>query len=449
LYGDTSLKYILLSLILTSCNSQIEVSNPKINSTYSQVLKLSSIPNQTTAREGIEIQTIDANISGKDIDTDGNPITYNCYYDQDIDSNVETVTNCSTLSELVFSPATGILDWTPRYGRFGNYEFKITADNGSKTDSTIFSIEIIREDFVSTWRTFAPTTTITLPIQSGLNYNFDVDWGDGTPIENYTVDSGVAHTYASSGDYVVTISGLMEGWDFNSTSVSKDNIISVDNFGDMGWIDLQDAFYDCSNLESFSGGGTFRVTDFSYMLQDTVSLTSVDFTDFKTTSATTLAGMFSGVSMISNLDLSSFDTSNVLRMDDLFYNMTSLTSLDISSFDTSNVQNMGYMFQNVSNISSLTLTHFDTSSVTTMAQMFDGAAALNSLDLSSFRTRDVVDMDSMFEGTSSLLNLDVNGWDISGGPSSTAILNSTNIGLTVFCDPPTLGASDFFGEACN
>ena len=108
-----------------------------------------------------------------------------------------------------------------------------------------------------------------------------------------------------------------------------------------------------------------------------------------------------------------------------------------------------YLFQNVSNISSLTLTHFDTSSVTTMAQMFDGAAALNSLDLSSFRTRDVDDMDSMFEGTSSLLNLDVNGWDISDGPSSTAILNSTNIGLTVFCDPTTLGASDFFGAACN
>ncbi len=36
--------------------------------------------------------------------------------------------------------------------------------------------------FVSVWRTTAPSETITLPLRSGFNYNFTVDWGGMDPL---------------------------------------------------------------------------------------------------------------------------------------------------------------------------------------------------------------------------------------------------------------------------
>jgi surface protein len=248
--------------------------------------------------------------------------------------------------------------------------------------------------FVSVWATTLSPQLITLPLKAGYNYNFEVDWGDGTPVDTITSfnQAEATHRYAILGIYTITMTGLAEAWSFNNGD-ERLKIISVTDFGDLGWIDLFGAFYGCSNLTTFAGGNTAAVTN---MLR-----------------------MFNGASSLTNLDLSSFDTSLVTNMSAMFWDTTSLTSLDLSNFDTAKVTNMSYMFANTTNLTSLDLSSFDTTLVTTM--------------------------DSMFLNTTNLTSLDATGWDVTtSSPTFANIFTNANATLSVTCDQGSL-----FGETCN
>ena len=97
--------------------------------------------------------------------------------------------------------------------------------------------------FISVWRTSSDNETVTLPLRGGYNYDFTVDWGDGSSSQvTFYDDTDITHTYVVAGDYTVTISGLVEAWYF-SNSKDKDKIISVRNLGDVGWKNLEAAFF--------------------------------------------------------------------------------------------------------------------------------------------------------------------------------------------------------------
>ena len=82
------------------------------------------------------------------------------------------------------------------------------------------------------------------PLRSGYNYNFTVDWGDGSSTSTVTAhdDSDRIHTYVNAGEYTVTISGLVEAWYFNNTGPSMLMLRQVTNLGDVGWKNLEGAF---------------------------------------------------------------------------------------------------------------------------------------------------------------------------------------------------------------
>ena len=122
--------------------------------------------------------------------------------------------------------------------------------------------------FRSTWRVSAANETITLPLVTGHNYNFTVDWGDGSPISEITEhdDPDRIHTYAEAGDYELLISGLLEAWSFNNAG-DKDKILSVESFGDLGYTNLSGAFHGSTSLGAFAGGVTSSVTDMSSMFE--------------------------------------------------------------------------------------------------------------------------------------------------------------------------------------
>ena len=50
--------------------------------------------------------------------------------------------------------------------------------------------------------------------------------------------------------------------------------------------------------------------------------------------------MFYDCSSLTSLNISNWDTSSVTRMSTMFSNCSSLTSLDISNWNTSNVEDM-------------------------------------------------------------------------------------------------------------
>ena len=209
--------------------------------------------------------------------------------------------------------------------------------------------------FRSVWTTTAAAETITIPVQNQGTFNAVIDWGDGT--EKSTVDaynsSNLAHTYATAGDHTISITGSFPNIHFNNGG-DKLKIKKILNLGQVGWINLDYAFYGCSNLTEFTA--TYRSTPL----------------------VTTMEGMFAHCTGLTDIDVS-LDTSSVTNMYFMFYNCNALTSLDVSSFDTSSVLSMHYMFFDCSGLTSLDVSSFNTSAVTDMNHMFFTRGVLTSI----------------------------------------------------------------------
>ena len=143
------------------------------------------------------------------------------------------------------------------------------SDKKNSNDSTNPDLSV---QFRSTWKVPVDSKTITLPLVEGYNYNFTVDWGDGSPISEITSfdDADKTHTYEAAGDYNLVIEGTLEAWSFNNTG-DKDKIRSVENFGDLGYKNLSGAFFGCANLSVFEGGVTSDVTDMTSMFEGATS----------------------------------------------------------------------------------------------------------------------------------------------------------------------------------
>ena len=97
--------------------------------------------------------------------------------------------------------------------------------------------------FITTWRTTTANEWVQIPTMGG-GYSFTVDRGDGTTGSYYGT---VGHTYATAGDHQVSIRGSFPRIYINNNAY-KDKLISVDQWGDMAWTSMENAFYGCTNL---------------------------------------------------------------------------------------------------------------------------------------------------------------------------------------------------------
>jgi hypothetical protein len=288
----------------------------------------------------------------------------------------------------------------------------IFIDTPRITDGAV--VVVPSNTFTSVWRTIIPSEMVTLPLRATFNYNFTVDWGDGSPIASVTsaVDTDISHSYLSPGDYTVVITGLVEAWYFNNTG-SKDNIIAVTDLGDMGWIKLGSAFYGCTNLGPFNGGVTTTVTDMSRMFKN-APLVTPDTSTWNTSLVTDMNSMFSGA-LAANPDTSSWDTANVQDMAAMFFS-TDFANPDTSNWDTSSVTDMSSMFKTTSAASPDT-SGWNTSSVGNMSLMFYSASLANP-DTSGWNTSIVTNMENMFTYASNATP-SVSAWDVSNVTSMT------------------------------
>jgi len=252
-------------------------------------------------------------------------------------------------------------------------------------------------DFKATFRTVNNGDSITLPLVSGYGYDFDVNWGDGSS-DTITAfdDIGRVHTYALAGDHQITVTGLMQYWNFSAVNDSKDQIITIDQNGACfleGATDISNTFYSCSNFTGGTGVSNFDVS-----------------------SATNMSGMFRNCTNFDQ-NISSWDVSSVTNMGLMFY--ISSFNQDINSWDVSSVTNMGSMFRDTpfnQDISS-----WDVSSVTSMQSMFYNSSfnqGINSWDVSS-----VTNMGTMFRSTP--FNQDISSWDVSSVTNMGSMFRST------------------------
>jgi surface protein len=229
---------------------------------------------------------------------------------------------------------------------------------------------------------FTNEDTFELYLFEDINYDFSIDWGDGSISSISNNDKSCSHVYKNKKKYTIKIWGNVEVLHFSWKS--KKQIVYVLDLGDCNWKSLNAMFLSCSNLISFRGGVTSSVADMSRMFYRCSSLHDLDLSSFNTSNVTNINSMFSGCTSLENLNLLNFNTSNVLTMSFVFNKCSSLLNLDLSSFNTSKVTSMDLMFNRCTSLDNLNLSSFNTLNVSDMTGMFRRTFSIKYLDLTNF-----------------------------------------------------------------
>jgi surface protein len=228
---------------------------------------------------------------------------------------------------------------------------------------------------------------------SGNINNITVDWGDGN-IENTGnfINTFLDHTYATSGNKTVTITGTLNGFLGGSQYLS-----SALSWGNTGLTRLSGAFAFATNV-NFVASPPPTVTNISFMFGGAGDL-QWDY-DVYPPIAYTIGGSF-------NADLSTWDTSNITIMERVF--SYAAFDGDISGWDVGNVIDFGAMFEG--SIFNSNIGGWNTSSATNMSDMFRENTIFNQY-IGNWNTSNVDNMNSMFDSAISF-NQDISGWDTS------------------------------------
>ena len=103
------------------------------------------------------------------------------------------------------------------------------------------------KSFITKWTTTTDNESIKLPVPTGKECDFVVNYGDGT---EYTItstsDPNITHTYEKAGTYTVTINGKVSYFTFSDVPDSKDKITELVQWGSVQVKNID--FEECSNL---------------------------------------------------------------------------------------------------------------------------------------------------------------------------------------------------------
>jgi len=286
-------------------------------------------------------------------------------------------------------------------------------------------------DFLATF-TVASGDSIVLPLVITGTYNFTVDWGDETSntITSYN-QAEREHTYATAGDYQISVTGTMTNWNFFSVYQSKHKFRTIDDVGDVDFMlnveSSVNQFVGCENLTA----GDWNNIDMSYVTDARYMLSNGNFNfpinKWDTSSMLVMQGMFRDSPF--NQDISSWNVFNVTNMRYMFYN--SSFNKPLNAWITTALETTYYMFHNSD--FNKPLNNWDMSHVTDPRCMFSYSPFnqdLNDWDTSSFESTymmfhnsdfngvigdwdvsNVTDMEHMFEETP--FNQDIGSWDVS------------------------------------
>ncbi|MEC3881463.1 BspA family leucine-rich repeat surface protein, partial [Parapedobacter sp. 10938] len=370
-----------------------------------------------------------ADISGWDVSsvTDmGNMFYLASAFDRDLGgwditavTNMENMFNSSGLSSANYDAL--LTGWSTQAVQSGitlgasNLEYCATAERQSLIDNHGWSfigdaasaLCAVPGAFVTTWNTnmtggASGPNEITIPTTGG-GYNYDIQWtsvADALVTGSLTGQTGdVTITFPAAGIYKVSITGDFPRIYFNNTG-DKVKILSVEQWGNIGWTSMENAFHGASNLQ----------------------VNASDVPDLSGVSS--MAWMFAGATSL-NSDLGDWDVGNVTDLSFLFRGATAFNG-DISGWDVSQATDMGSTFQLAAAFNG-DLSSWDVSNVTNMAIMFSGAGAFTGAGLGGWDVSQVTDMSSLFAGAT-LFNAAINTWDV----SQVATMNGMFDGAATF-----------------
>lgn len=246
--------------------------------------------------------------------------------------------------------------------------------------------------FITTWQTTQADETITIPTkESDTDYDFEIDWGDGTTETISGSNPNPSHTYDDAGVYTVEITGTfpsiyLDAWHWgDGDAQNAEKLKSIEQWGSIEWESMANAFAGAANM--------------TYNVSDVPDLSNV----------TDMSRMFMDAQSF-NGDISDWDVSNIENMNTMFFGAEAFDS-NIGGWDVSSVTNMGHMFNQAESFNQ-DIGNWNVSSVGDMSAMFQHAKSFNQ-DISSWDVSGAYDMGGMFSFASKF-NQDIGGWDVSG-----------------------------------
>jgi len=157
------------------------------------------------------------------------------------------------------------------------------------------------------------------------------------------------------------------------------------------------SFKDLEGLVSVSYINTESISNFSYLFQNCVNLTSVDLYNISSSQATDMKYMFAGCTGLMSIDLGGLNTGNVLDMSGMFMGCSNIFAIDIKGLNTSKVTSMNSMFQNCENLSSLDMTGMNISALSNIGFMFAGCTNLMSVLFTGLNLNNSMTMTDIFK----------------------------------------------------
>ena len=247
---------------------------------------------------------------------------------------------------------------------------EVTAEDGTTMNTYTIAVKrvtVAEEAFIMTFETTSASESITIPT-TGSGYSYTVDWDGGTTVAiNQT--TATSHTYATSGDHDVKITGTFPQIYFTGAA-SAEKLIEVKQWGTQVWSSMENAFAGTSNL----------------------TITATDAPDLS--SVTSMSAMFFGASTF-NQNIGGWDVSSVTDMR-LMFSSATVFNQNIGRWDVSSVTNMVGMFLFATAFNQ-DIGSWNVSNVTNMSSMFLFATAFNQ-DIGSWNVSRVTHMSRMFSG---------------------------------------------------
>jgi len=279
------------------------------------------------------------------------------------------------------------------------------------------------QGFITTWEVTAGDLTIAIPT-TGAGYNYSVNWGDGVSQTGFT--GNASHTYAAAGIYTVHIQGSFPRiyFNFSNTGGDRNQIKTIEQWGNIAWTSMARAFAGCSQL-TYNATDTPNlsgVTDMEFMFANAVNFNGA-INSWNISNVTNLGNMFENAQKF-NQPLNGWNTSNVQNMAYMFWKAFKFNQ-DIGSWNLASVLNMSNMFREASAFNQ-NIGGWNTSNVILADAMFMSATSFNQ-DISAWDVSHIVRFASMFAGATSF-NQNISAWNVTGANSLSAMFS----GATAF-----------------
>ena len=324
-------------------------------------------------------------LSGSATDTNGDDIT--SYRWSAMPAGI-TFADASSASTTFTAPAV-TADTT--------FTLTLTANDGTGHGTDTINV-IVKETsgaFITTWRTATAGESITIPV-GGATGTYDVIWGDG--IASTGVMGNQTHPYAVPGNHTVAISGSFERIYLRDDTANASKLMSIDQWGDIGWVSMESAFYGATNVvyAATDSPDLSGVTNMFEMFSNAVAFNG-NISNWNVSSVTIMSHMFAKTDF--NWPLNSWDVSSVTHMRSMFFDAIYFNQ-DLHNWNVSKVTNMARMFSDADSFNQ-DISGWNVSKVTNMRSMFDGAALFQQ-DLGEWY---VVPADTAYDATTNTLNV--------------------------------------------